>query len=77
MQEHANAMTGPIISVYFSYDTILMGSLDVYHILYTQPIHASMNSLDSSHTVGPLFLSGELSLVPQLIRISNRHGIVP
>jgi len=32
-EEHANAMTRPIISVYFSYGTILMGSLDVYHIL--------------------------------------------
>ena len=67
MQEHANAMTGPIISVYFSYDTILTGSLDVYHILYTQLIRASMGSLESLHTDGPLFWSGEPSLAAQLL----------
>ena len=51
-------MTGPIISVYFSYSTILMDSLDVYHVLYTQPISAGMGSPDSSHTVRPPFLVG-------------------
>ena len=78
MQEHANAMTRPIISVYFSYYIILMGSLDVYHILYTQPIRAGMGSPDSSHTAGSFFLLGEPALVallmPTPIKISNRHN---
>ena len=32
--------------------------MDVYHILYMQPIRASMNSPGSSHTAGPLSLAG-------------------
>ena len=32
--------------------------MDVYHILYTQPIRASMGSPASSHTAGPLSLAG-------------------
>ena len=40
-----------------------MGSLDVCHILYTQPIRASTSSLDSSYTAGPLFLSDKPTLV--------------
>ena len=32
--------------------------MDVYHILYTQPIRASMGSPASSHTVGPLSVAG-------------------
>ena len=54
-----------------------MGSLDVYHILYTQPIRVSMGSLDSSHTAEPLFFPGkpsmELNFCRIPIRISNRH----
>ena len=40
-----------------------MGSLDVCHILYTQPIRASTSSLDSLYTAGLLFLSGKPTLV--------------
>ena len=57
MQEHVNAMTRPIIYP-FSYGTVLTGNLDVYHILYTHLIRASMDSPVSSHTAGPLSLSG-------------------
>jgi len=45
-----------------SYSAILTGNLDVYHIIYTQPIRASMDSPVSSHTVEPLSLSGEHTL---------------
>ena len=46
----------------FFYGTILTGNFDVYHILYTQPMRASMDSPVSSHTAGPLSLSGEHTL---------------
>ena len=47
----------------FSSDTILTGNLNVYHILYTQPICASMDSPVSSHTARPHYLSSEHALV--------------
>ena len=67
MQEHGNARTwecndGTYPFNLFSCDAVLMGNLDVYHILYTQPIHASIGSLVSSHTAGSLSLSGEHTL---------------
>ena len=55
-----------------------MGNLDMYHILYTQPICAGMGSPVSSHTVGPPYLAGEHTLGRSLgrtpVRTSNRHG---
>ena len=50
--------------------------MDVYHILYTQSIRASMASPASSHTAGPLSLSGGHILGPLMpgpVKTSNRH----
>ena len=62
----------------FSYGTVLTGNLDVYHILYTQPICAGMGSPVSSHIAGPPYLLGEHTLGRSLgrtpVRTSNRHG---
>ena len=54
----------------FSDGTVLTGNLDMYHILYTQPIRASMGSPVSSHTAGPLSLSGEHTLGAHIMNIT-------
>ena len=61
MQEHANIMTGPIISVYFSYGTILMRNLDVYHILYTQPIREYGLTRQFAHSWTPFLIGRAFS----------------
>ena len=66
-QTHANAMMGPIILICFSYGTILTNNLDVYHILYTQPIRAGMGTPVNAHTAGPLILLGEPALVALML----------
>ena len=63
MQEHANDGTNSLNL--FSYGTVLMGNLDVYHILYTQPIHASMGSPVSQFPC-------QASILWELLRLDTR-----
>ena len=59
----------------FSYGTILTGSLDLYHILYTWPIRASMDPRVGSHTSSPFpFRASMLCQIP--VRNSSRHGSI-
>ena len=65
------------VSFRFPYGVIQQVIVDVYHILYTQPIRASMGSPASSHTAGPLSLAGGHALGahrdPLKLKPSRQH----
>ena len=63
-------------NILFSYGTLLTSSLDVYHIIYTQPIRASMDSQVARILLGPFPCPASIFwelLMLDTLRSSSRH----